>query len=417
MDAAVHGRWTVDESDGRDALPALEKDWRRLYRSTEQRSAFQTFEAFAAYLDHLAEAPDQIRLLALRDRGEVRGICLLESRTDSALGVPIRVWGTPFGPHWPISDVICPEDDARRAMLPAVVRHIRARPEGRQLLVVGPLPRRSVLWEGLTEVGGAVGHIAATPFVFDCERPFPDLMDRLSRHFRKQLRNYGNRLAKLSDVRFESTTVETPSAPAFDAFLEVEASGWKGEAGTGSAVRLDPERLAFYRSLATRFEDGEGCEINTLSAEGRCIAAEFCMRTGRQYACLKIGYDEDFARVSPGHLLHVRTLERCCGDSGISRYDQLSDAAWLASWRPDAVPLGQAFVPLRAWSRPALTWLLRLRFGCGRRVARRLRASLPEGRGAGLSAGVRPGWRRRNRGSRVGGPGDALGPDPRGGGQ
>lgn len=376
MAATAAARWSIVEYRGSDALGRLEADWRRLYAAMPQRTAFHAFEAHATYLANLATDPGRSRFLVLTDGQRTRAICPLENRVDKTLGVPLRVWGTPFGPHWPFSDLICPEDEARRALVPALVDHLRRRPEGGCLLVLGPLPEQSVLWDGLPSIdaNSYCATIAASPYAFDCRRPFDELMGRLSKHFRKNLRNCGNRLASLADVRFETTAGGSGTASLFDAFLDVEASGWKGRGGTGSAIGLHKRLLAFYGDLAHGFEGGEGCEINALFAEGRCIAAEYCMRTGVAYACLKIGFDEDYARLSPGHLLHARTLERCCSDPGIKRYDQLSDAEWLDVWHPDRVSLRRAYVPLGRWTGPPLVALLRVRFGSGRRAARWLRA-------------------------------------------
>ena len=376
MASAAPPRWSIVEYRGREALKRLEADWKRLYDTIPERTAFHARESHAAYFAHLATAPDRLRCLVLSDGRAVRAVCPLEGRLDRALGVPVRVWATPLGPHWPFSDVICPEDAARQALLPAVVDYLRRRPLGGCLLVLGPLPEPSVLWEGLHSFPAAAYCVtdAASPFVFDCERPFEELMGGLSKHFRKQLRNCRNRLASLSDVRFETADGSGSPTPLLDAFLEVEASGWKGERGTRSAIRLHEPLVSFYSDLAKGFDGGEGCEINALFAEGRCIAAEYCMRTGSEYACLKIGYDERYSRLSPGHLLHARTLERCCQDPDIRRYNQLSDAAWLGTWHPGTMAMRQLYVPLGRWSGPVLAALLRLRFGSGRRVVRRLRA-------------------------------------------
>ena len=294
---------------------------------------------------------------------------------DRVLGVPLPVWGTPFGPHWPFSDVVCPEDDARAALVPALARYLRRRADGAPLLVLGPLPRRSVLWDGLAELGAACYASHCRPgrssSIASC--PSTSSWGGSRSTSARQLRNYGNRLAALPGVRFESAAGDE-AASLFEAFLTVEASGGRGTGGTGSAIRLDLSRLAFYRALAPISAYGDGCEINALFAEDRCIAAELCIRAGEAYAALKIGYDEDYARLSPGHLLHAHTLERCCQDPGIRRYDQLSDAGWLAAWRPDRTVLRQAYVPLGRWSGPPLAAALRLRFGPGRQAVRRLRA-------------------------------------------
>lgn len=390
---AVDGRpaWTVTEYRGREALAALEADWRRLYAAMAMRTTFHAFDFESAYADHLAQRAEGLRFLVLSDRGRVRAICPLEDRSDDALGVPMRVWGVPSDPHVPVSDIVGPEDEARRILLPAITGYLRRHAEGRQLLVLGPLREDSVLWDGLTSLGARAcfDHVAWRPYVFDCTRPFDELMSRLPRHFRKELRRCGRKLASLEAARFDSVSpTEDPDALA--AFLQVEASGWKGRDGTGSAIRLHPHLTAFYERLATDLGAGDGCEVNTLHAEGRCVAGEFCMRTGDEYATLKVGYDEAYARLSPGHLLFQHTLQRCCEDPAITRFSQLSEAAWLGPWRADTVVMRRAYVALDRRTAWPLVSLLRFRFGAGRRAVRRVREAAASVRSAVRSTSGRP---------------------------
>jgi hypothetical protein len=368
----IPGQWRVIEYGGRTALERLEADWRRLYASMPLRSSAHLYEAHLAYYRHLMASPDSFRCLALTDGERVRAICPLVARQEKALGIPIPAWVIPRHLLTPIADVICPEDDARRVLLPAIVSHLKRERCRERLITLGPLPQESVLWEGLRSLGtdACCTHVASTPFVFDCEQPFPDLMRRLSKGFRKQLRNCRNRLTRLADVRFETAADDGALAAAFDTFLDVEASGWKGATGTRTAIRFKASQPAFFRQLASTFGCGDRCEINALFAEGHCIAAEFCIRTGEEYSCAKIGYDERYARLSPGHLLHARTLERCCLDPEIKRYNQISHAAWLDVWHPDGLVLQQVHVGLGRWSAMPLTALLRFRFGRGRATAR-----------------------------------------------
>ena len=145
--------------------------------------------------------------------------------------------------------------------------------------------------------------------IFDCERPFDELMARLSKHFRRNLRSHRKKLASLANVQFMTTTDEADLAVEFETFLDVEASGWKGQAGVGSAIALHPEITSFYRRFAIELSGGDHSEINALYADGRCIASQFCVLSGEQYSILKIAYDEGYARIAPGLLLLEQTLD------------------------------------------------------------------------------------------------------------
>jgi Acetyltransferase (GNAT) domain len=369
--------WSIVEFRGQAGLEQLEDEWRRLYAGMPNRSRYHVYEALRAFVDHLCAAPEQLRCLALTDGERVRAICPLERRVDMTLAHPITVLASPWHLHWLVSDAVCPEDDARRRLLPAIIEHLRQERPGRRLLLFGPLPRNSVLWEGLEELDPAeyCTSQCMPSCVFDCERSFDEIQSRLKKHFRRNLRSHHKKLLTLEDVEFATVTDSDRVATELAAFMDVEASGWKGVTGTGSAIRLHPRIAEFYGNLAAFSLGSEDrCEINTLCLGERHIASQFCVRTGRQYTILKICYDQDFAHLGPGQLLLEQTLQRCCDDPGIGRLDLVSDAAWCEDWQPEKVSMQQAHIALGRWSgRPPIA-LLRARYGPARSLARWLRA-------------------------------------------
>ena len=111
--ASLPDGWSIVEHRGSEAFAKLQADWDRLCDAMPQRTAFQAREAQRAYAELLMDAPDRLRCLVLHDGDTVRAICPLEARTDDVLGPRLAVWGVPWHPHLLVSDVVCPEDDAR----------------------------------------------------------------------------------------------------------------------------------------------------------------------------------------------------------------------------------------------------------------------------------------------------------------
>ncbi len=276
------------------------------------------------------------------------------------------------------ANVLCPDDEAQRELVPALVAHLRRKPEGRQLLILGPTPASSTLWEGLRRLGRCGYHVDLRESVhlLDCSMPFDELRASLPGKFRHHLNTAQHKLAELRDVRFVTVVAANGFDAEFATFLEVEASGWKGESGTRTAIRCHEPWLAYFRDLAANLrEDADYCEIGALYAEGRCLASVFATRTGATYSVLKIGHDEAYRSVSPGQLLVERLVERCCQDPGIERLNMVSDAPWLRGWRPNQVRLQVAYVVVCRWpAYPIIAALLQFRFGPGRRFARRVRS-------------------------------------------
>jgi hypothetical protein len=180
----------------------------------------------------------------------------------------------------------------------------------------------------------------------------------------------------MEDVRFVTATQADELAAEFAAFLEVEASGWKGEAGSGTAVKCDGGHFDIFCNLAANLHgDVDHCEIHALYAEGQCLASIFGTRTGATYSALKTGYDQTYHRVAPGQLLLAKVIERCCSDPDITQLDLVSPVPWLRGWRTEFVALQLAMVSIGGWPGRAIIALLRFRFGPARRCARRLRAT------------------------------------------
>jgi len=331
-----------------------------------------SFEACAAHVDHIMGEPDQLRCLALGDGREVRGICLLEPRMDVRLGMPVPAWGVLWLKHGHQADVLCADDEARRRFLPALAAHVRREPEGRPLLVLGPLPSGSPFWEGLRSLGPPCLDPKESVRFMDCGSPYGELLAGLSGNFRHNLNTARKRLAALADVHFVIAREPRELEREFSTFLEVEASSWKGTAGT--AVKFRRRQPAFFAALAGTLQgETDRFEIHALYAEGRCLASILGTRTGAVFSALKTAYDPAFARVSSGQVLLARVIELCCGDPEIQRIDLVSDAPWLRGWRTEQVTLQLAYVGTGGWRGRALTALLRLRFGPVRRLGRWLR--------------------------------------------
>jgi CelD/BcsL family acetyltransferase involved in cellulose biosynthesis len=102
------------------------------------------------------------------------------------------------------------------------------------------------------------------------------------------MRKAHRRLAQHEGIRFVTAVDPAELEKELESFLAIEASGWKGQAGIQTAIFLDQALVAFYRDLVRTLGADGNCEINTLYADDRCIAAEFCAVGREEHARLKI---------------------------------------------------------------------------------------------------------------------------------
>lgn len=368
-------RWILTEHVGVDAFTALRDDWRRLCAEMSSPAAWHTHEAYTVYLEYLCSSPERFRCFALSDGERIRAILPLEERTERSLthgraGVVPRVWGMPWCDGWWVTDAIGPEDDARSALLPAVLDRLRRQTDRPAALVLGRTPAASVLWDGLATVP------RWSRFAFDdggeCVIPADmssaEFMGRLSRNSRQALRSSARKFEALDNASYVRAVAGEDLVTEYEMFLEVEASGWKG--AHGSAVRQQPELEAFLRGLLAGLSFEGHCEIHSLHAEGRCIASAFCVYTRAECAVFKIGYDESYARISPGRLCNHKIIESCCEDPDITTMSEVGSAPWVRHWFPKTNGVRRAYVALRPVSGGFLLAALRIRYGPVRSATR-----------------------------------------------
>ncbi|MCJ2188205.1 GNAT family N-acetyltransferase [Novosphingobium beihaiensis] len=128
----------------------------------------------------------------------------------------------------------------------------------------------------------------------------------LSGKKRKELRRQANRLADEGEIAFARRTDDAGLGAWCEAFLALEAAGWKGKAGSA---------LASAEATAGLFRDSlEGAaargrlERLTLTLDGRPIAMLASFLTPPGAFSFKTAFDESYARFSPGVLLQRENL-------------------------------------------------------------------------------------------------------------
>ncbi len=152
---------------------------------------------------------------------------------------------------------------------------------------------------------------------------------------RRNLKRLHRKLSSTGSIDVQCFTGEHAQA-AFDSFLAVEASGWKGAEGT--AIRTSPELVAFYRALQAPEFPGLVPMINQLTVDNQVIAVQYALSTGSCTYILKIGYLESYAQYAPGSLLldSVITLAKAQGNTRLSL---VTNPDWASRWHPRIQPV------------------------------------------------------------------------------
>jgi CelD/BcsL family acetyltransferase involved in cellulose biosynthesis len=154
---------------------------------------------------------------------------------------------------------------------------------------------------------------------------------KLSPSRRSSLRRALRKASEIGSIEYEVLAPKPHELPPLLAeSMRVEASSWKGR--IGSALLSDPDRRSFYELYATIAAEKGILRLCFMRIGGHPAATQLAVESGGGFWLLKVGYDETFARCSPGNLLMVETL-RYAATRGLRTYEFLgSPEPWTEVW-------------------------------------------------------------------------------------
>jgi CelD/BcsL family acetyltransferase involved in cellulose biosynthesis len=161
---------------------------------------------------------------------------------------------------------------------------------------------------------------------------------------RKELRRLQRRLEdELGEPAMLEERAGDPAA--YEEFMRLEASGWKGRRGT--ALAADEAHAAFFRDVCSAFAAQGRLQLLRLGTPERAVAMQCNLLAGDTLFCFKVAYDEGFARWSPGVQLELRAVEVFherhevrLADSCADPDNELINRLW-----PDRRPISTLVVP------------------------------------------------------------------------
>jgi len=96
-------------------------------------------------------------------------------------------------------------------------------------------------------------------------------------------------------------------AAAVQAFLKLEAAGWKGRQGT--AMAAEPATAAMIERIVTGLAASGQCRIEMIELDDAPVSMMVSLGVGDRWWIWKIAYDEAHAKMSPGVLLALHLTE------------------------------------------------------------------------------------------------------------
>ncbi len=203
---------------------------------------------------------------------------------------------------------------------PVQLRRLSADPDHRSL---APQRRwQSGLW---------MRAMTAPTAVLDLQDGWDAFYATLSSRRRYDHRRAQKRAANFGTVQFQAyqPTVDEVSGLLERAFA-IEDRSWKGK--QGSSVLKRPQLESFFRGYSSAAAAEDTLRVFFLVVDEVAISMALCVEKYDALWFLKIGYDDTYAKCSPGILQLMYIIEHCC-NNGTSRIEHLgSFEPWLAAW-------------------------------------------------------------------------------------
>ena len=317
-------------------LAALADDWRDLARRADAANVFMhpalLAEAAAAYPER------EIAALAAFANGRLAGLWGFAHSRAPQSPLPLSVLAAPPTPNAYLSAPII-DRDLLEPVCDAFLTFIAGDADLPNIVALDAMGTDTATFAALERVlaarGGAMHIFSRTqrPKLasnLDAKAYFEQAMSASSR---KKLRQHRRRLAEKGALASIVITEPQAVARAFEDFLALEASGWKGRQGT--ALSSDAADAQYTRAMIAALAAQGDAEIHSLTLDGRPVSMQVLLRAGRTAFTWKTAYDEALHDFSPGTLLFEDYTAHLLADQNVDAVDSCSfdDSGYMGSWQ------------------------------------------------------------------------------------
>lgn len=286
----------VATTSGLADLEALGDEWAALADHAQLPTAAHSWASACAHSFH---PEGGLQVVTVRRGGRLVAVAPLAPGVEPGVLEPLGMpqLDEPY-------DFPCVDDAARAALASALAR-IDAP------IVLRRVPARSPLAWALAQAYALRGIVVARPATASPTLPLdsgwlaPE--GALPPRRRSNLRRARRRAEAIGELCVDLLAPRPAEVAAVlaEAFA-VEAAGWRGRCG--SALGSDPLAGAFMRRYALAAAAEGSLRVGFLRIDGVPVATQIAVEHDRRLWLLKMGFDERYARCSPGSLLLVESL-------------------------------------------------------------------------------------------------------------
>lgn len=318
--------WRIEVVDSLQGLEHGRDEWNALFSQAKLAHPALHYDWFALWYA-LFESAQHVRIIVLRQQdGQLRAVFPGIVQERRFAGLAARCFSYAANGYSPCGSIIARTGDqeAVRAIIDASLRVIRPKPHLVLLPEVPDDSETAMVLEG-GGPGGAglrIEHAKEVSFTSLAAGWASYCAERSSRKL-SDLHKMIRKLNKIGPLEFVDLSSPDRSGEAIDRLQRLDGLTWQGQQGTGLFSTPDNER--FYRRLLSFADPGIGVRLFLATVNAQDIAYSLTLRTANVCYGLKMGYDPQYARYSPGSLTMCHFLEQAAAE-GIQVVDMGPDS-------------------------------------------------------------------------------------------
>jgi CelD/BcsL family acetyltransferase involved in cellulose biosynthesis len=297
MPTADRSTRTLEVVRSVDRCEQLAEGWERL--AAREPTPFTAYAWFAAWWSAFG-AERELCVLALWEAQELVAVYPLCAHGNR--------WASIANVHSPLFTPLASGPDALRDLSGAAVRLAGGR------LSIESLPRDSAAVAELERAAASrrartIAAASHTSPIVDTNGEFAAWRAATRHLWGAPLERFRRKMAREHNAELRLVVAPVDLEAELRSGFAVEASGWKGSAG--SAILSSPETERFYREVARAAHARDELRLSTIVLDGEPAAFDLTLLRDRRLYLLKTGFDERHRRLAPGLVLRLSVIERC----------------------------------------------------------------------------------------------------------
>lgn len=328
---------------GREGLQGAADAWAQVQAAVRDVPFYARHEWLAAISGSVAD-PSSLMSVVMSRAGSPRGVVLLQYSRRGILSTPLPAQAD-------LTDVLLADGEQLIDWWPVLRKAFRAAGITWIAVRIRALPGYGIALRGPAgQWTGAFHRVTRHSCYLDCRAGHDAISAHYAGQLRKTLKVAKKSLSALGEVTLHRFGAGDDRATALAHFMELEASGWKGPAGTGSAIAMQRPMQSFYQQLFGEPDSPPMCEVWLLCVAGRAVAAHLSVVSGDCRSVLKIAHDASLKKSSPGTVLLDKVVaEMCAASDGPKRLSLVTGLPWMEHWHPEHAATGDLWLFRWGW--------------------------------------------------------------------